>query len=920
MPNNRLILRTLASPWTIPNQDITKGTVLTHDDVDNNFIYLRGELIYSAQTSGQNLILNKINGADITIDLNSVVDAASGVLWTTGSTGNYSLKTINNSTVDATGNYAMAQGFNTLASGSSSVALNVLNTANGDYSVVIGSNNSVDGDYAFVGGTANQGDGNGAFVVGNSNNSQGLGGAVFGQSNNILVGANYSFAAGRSNIVADNYCFAIGNDNYVTGNQAFVSGYQSTASGDTSFIHSTNSLVTGARSVVLGGSGITGSSSDTVYVPNLNIDSTPSTDNSIDNILVRNTDGSVQLRTAASLSEDGLWTAGTGTDAVVLANSGSIASGITAVAEGTNTIAGKYSHAEGFMTKAIASDDGASHAEGIETVASGDGSHAEGIGTLASGYYTHAEGATTIASGTAAHSEGIETTAGGEGSHAEGSQSLASGQNSHAEGNGTVASGTISHAEGFGTTASGSYTHAEGQSTLASGLNSHAEGENTLASGTSSHAEGTDTTASGDYSHAEGSGTTASGSASHAGGNNSIASGSTSFIHSTNSTVTGDRSVVLGGISHIINTGTTNSAIIGGDGGTINNDISNSIILGGDGITASANDKVYTSDIIVAGTNKVSSYVGGGELNLNDPFGPDGTWSITSDKGGYGAGSTWVYAQPNNGIQTAYQMTGSEAIGFYVGPPTNPALYNAKEIVITDNSSTTASAGTTDKRAVMIGTKNSLVLPGRVNSVILGGQDITATASDTVYVSKLNIDSVPVGDPVYNLGLDASGNVVTGNTAQSFTGGTVTGDTIYTAGLSACTSGITTNDIYTCAGSGLTIHANVTYIGQANTPLHHNGSGSTFTLDFNNSNIQTITLTGNTSILNPLNVKEGASYTVIIKQGPSGPYTINSWGSNFKFESGTYPALSTGTTNVDIITFISDDESNLYGIGAYDFF
>jgi len=60
MPNNKLILRSLTSPWVTPFNDITTGSVLSWADVDNNFIYLKGEIIYSAQTSGSNLILNKI--------------------------------------------------------------------------------------------------------------------------------------------------------------------------------------------------------------------------------------------------------------------------------------------------------------------------------------------------------------------------------------------------------------------------------------------------------------------------------------------------------------------------------------------------------------------------------------------------------------------------------------------------------------------------------------------------------------------------------------------------------------------------------------------------------------------------------------------------------------------------------------------
>jgi hypothetical protein len=43
--NNNLILKATNSPYS----DINK--VLTHNDVDANFIYLKGESIYSANTT-----------------------------------------------------------------------------------------------------------------------------------------------------------------------------------------------------------------------------------------------------------------------------------------------------------------------------------------------------------------------------------------------------------------------------------------------------------------------------------------------------------------------------------------------------------------------------------------------------------------------------------------------------------------------------------------------------------------------------------------------------------------------------------------------------------------------------------------------------------------------------------------------------
>lgn len=51
-----------------------------------------------------------------------------------------------------------------------------------------------------------------------------------------------------------------------------------------------------------------------------------------------------------------------------------------------------------------------------------------------------------------------------------------------------------------------------------------------------------------------------------------------------------------------------------------------------------------------------------------------------------------------------------------------------------------------------------------LRSVVIGGTLITGTTADTVYVPKLNIKTIGTGTPLFNLGLDSSGNVVTGTT------------------------------------------------------------------------------------------------------------------------------------------------------------
>lgn len=71
MANNHLILRNLNSPWVTPVGDVTKGSVLSWADMDNNFIYLRGEVIYTADTSGNTITLKKINGDEFSFNIDS---------------------------------------------------------------------------------------------------------------------------------------------------------------------------------------------------------------------------------------------------------------------------------------------------------------------------------------------------------------------------------------------------------------------------------------------------------------------------------------------------------------------------------------------------------------------------------------------------------------------------------------------------------------------------------------------------------------------------------------------------------------------------------------------------------------------------------------------------------------------------------
>jgi len=523
-----------------------------------------------------------------------------------------------------------------------------------------------------------------------------------------------------------------------------------------------------------------------------------------------------------------VWSASVGSYSIQAINDTVIiATGSYAVAEGQGTAASGNAgaHSEGFFTTAYGD---ASHAEGYTTSSFGNYSHSEGYYTTSTGDFSHAEGTNSKTVGDSSHAEGFNTTAQGNTSHAEGYTTTAYGVNSHAEGDYSVASGLGSHAEGFGTHAFGENSHSEGYATAAFGLNSHSEGSITTASGDFSHSEGRLTTALGNSSHVEGQGTTALGTWSHAEGNYTIAFGENS--HSEGITTT-----ALGNQSHAGGSGSTasgqtsfvhgNDSIAGG---------SSTIVLG-DNITGTTDNTVYTPDIVIDSSKVIKSANGGGELSLDasgsgdsiilsidnsahtdgqlymskgffgtnlelSSFSTSATIDILTNDLGFkisgndtmfGANNIKLYGDSKQ-IVINDDLINTEYEGLYFGYTSNGDRTGG--LIIKNNLIGTRQSEITNNPIAFLNTVNSFADMNVVNSVVLGGDGLSATTSNTVYVPYLNIKNFTGNTAVAGLAIDASGNVVTGSTASnySFTGGTVTGATNFTNGLTANSFSATT--------------------------------------------------------------------------------------------------------------------------------
>ena len=249
---------TIVPDWgTFGYQPIVSNSgpiTITGQSASLNFSYGGTDIFVTGGTysSGTATFTNSTGG---TFNVTGFSAGGGDNYWTSGSTGSYSVKTINDSNLDATGDYSYAQGYLTTASGDYSYAQGYLTTASGNYSHSEGYSTTASGNTSHAEGAYTNANGFYSHAEGAYTNSNG----------------NYSHAEG-------NYTTAIGGRSHAQGWYTIASGITShasgsgtTAGGNYSFVHGVSSQANGEGTIVLG-NGITGTSTNTVYVNDLVID------------------------------------------------------------------------------------------------------------------------------------------------------------------------------------------------------------------------------------------------------------------------------------------------------------------------------------------------------------------------------------------------------------------------------------------------------------------------------------------------------------------------------------------------------------------------------------------------------------------------------------------------------------------------
>lgn len=186
---------------------------------------------------------------------------------------------------------------------------------------------------------------------------------------------------------------------------------------------------------------------------------------------------------------------------------------------------------------------------------------------------------------------------------------------------------------------------------------------------------------------------------------------------------------------------------------------------------------------------------------------------------------------------------------------------------------------------------------------ILGGTfSVYNSSANCLHSTSGGAVTVGFSDCIFKTGT-ASGTPVDSN---------ITNDSISVSNL-ATSSGLFVGAMK--IDGAATITGNTQIDGQAYTPtstISDPGSGA-IAVDFDNSNVQKITLTASAAytLSNPTNLKEGGTYMIVVSQPAVTGAATMAFGSSYLWEGGTAPTLTAAAGAIDLLAFLCVDVSGL---------
>jgi len=771
-------------------------------------------------SNGSTTFTNNTGG---TFSVSGFSTGSSNTIWTTGSTGQYSIKAINDSNLDATGSYAIAEGYNTLASGDYSHAEGLFTVSSGVSSHVEGNQTKALGDFSHAEGNQSTANNNTTHVegyqstangnvshsegyqttsIGDNSHSEGYNTTAIGFTSHAeggltIANGGFSHAEGYTATALGDFSHTEGIYTTAIGQFSHAGGNTSIANGDGSFVHGQSSIASGTTTIVLGDN-ITGTTDNTLYVDRLNV-KTISGDTSIMNIGI-DINGFITTGTSASSFSGGTVIGPTNFTNGLTANTfsastyfnlpidirvtGGTYSNGTGIAIFKNNTGGTFS-VSGFSTGSTdIYTTGVTLSNSTVTFRRNDNNtYGINLSALTTGYLPLSGGTLTgrVTGTTFFVNDAVEF----------------SGDSINISTH--ITNPTLSANTNWFVDDSGPYIGAWSATPVTFNAGDFVSYLGDI------------------YQNQTGSNSTFNPSVDPFGDwllsyNNYVGSFNPSSVYAIGVVVDYQGFIY----THLTNT----------------NLIYNNIAYNGSGFTFGSNAATYATIYPTS-------------LDVPEITSPTGTLTLFTSNVLVNAFSFNVGASSNIFMNaTNYSYFGING--------------NYNNLVFFNNSAGDILSPNTDAYASLFATKNSrinstaynspilggsngLMQAGIQNSVILGGNGVTATTNNTAYVDRLNIKTIGSGSTIINLGLDSSGNVVTGSTAgtevfvtggtynnsttngtaiftnntggtfsingfsSSFTGGTVTGNTTFNAGLSASTITSTSLTASTISSTTITV-------------------------------------------------------------------------------------------------------------------
>ena len=245
-----------------------------------------------------------------------------------------------------------------------------------------------------------------------------------------------------------------------------------------------------------------------------------------------------------------------------------------------------------------------------------------------------------------------------------------------------------------------------------------------------------------------------------------------------------------------------------------------------------------------------------------------------------------------------------------------------------------SSGTTTSNRSISTGAQ---ITNGTISTALIPVGTFGTTTSTAATITAGTIPTLTFGTTTGTAANITSGTIQTltsSTLASNLTGGTFSGSVNSTLGTIATLNSTTgtignftttlTGDVTISTGSA-TVGTRVAVVNTAQQYSRaHNFAATALTItsgtvpwNLAENQVATLTVTTNSTMNTPTNPQAGATYVMLVTQGTGGSNTL-SFSTAYKFPGGTVPVLSTGSAQVDVVSFVSNG-TVLFGVSSQNF-